>query len=629
MKIKRIISLILACFMVVSILSACSVVGNALPSNVKDDGRFIYSVVRSSANNKSNIETAVKDIRSAIKNAFGCNVTVGKDGVIEDTDENYEILIGDTNREESAIAKERLINNRENYAGDFIIAVINDKICIQAIADNMFEVACQWFINTFCASADSWEYLNTEYQFIYEAPIKNVIEGNSINYVNGNNLGTYSVVLPRRCSYMVGMGAEKFTEFYREFGFDVPNYEDNVNREVEKEILFGDCDRQASKSVKVEGDNYIIKVIGNKIVIKGGNDLATYRGWLAFMTEVEKAKAGNAINWSDGYTVNGKYDAAEKDIYTLTFNDEFDGSVVNLNKWGEYANFTTTYNAASQLGGTQHRTGLLKKSTYQGSFRTPVFQSDGTIKLVAQRIGNDFFAGHISTFYTMIMRYGVFEIRAKVAPAPVCHSWWFNGSYSDSSDFQKRFGVEQFRYAMTEIDVCETYGSDKNYGATVHRWWGNNPNSNGQNTVEGHLSIGFWPHFNRTGERSLYYNLYDRYGELFSDNYNTWVLYWDGECMKFGFNGKIYSYYYYSEDTAAPIHCLMNYLNLSLNFGSATYGATYDKNNHGDYYETEIDYVRIYQNEALSSQMIYAWPQNVSNGTRKIVFPNNPVGGAY
>ena len=85
----------------------------------------------------------------------------------------------------------------------------------------------------------------------------------------------------------------------------------------------------------MEGDNYVIKVVGKKIVVKGGNDLSTRAACDRLLDEIKKAEDGNGFNWSDGYVLNGKYEESEN-TYKLTFNDEFNGSAVDYSKWGKY-----------------------------------------------------------------------------------------------------------------------------------------------------------------------------------------------------------------------------------------------------------------------------------------------------
>ena len=49
-----------------------------------------------------------------------------------------------------------------------------------------------------------------------------------------------------------------------------------------------------------------------------------------------------------------------------------------------------------------------------------------------------------------------------------------------------------------------------------------------------------------------------------------------------------------------------NYINLGQGMGGKNYGKVYDKNEHSDYYETLLDYVRIYQMESMGSRMVWA-----------------------
>ena len=63
--------------------------------------------------------------------------------------------------------------------------------------------------------------------------------------------------------------------------------------------------------------------------------------------------------------------------------------------------------------------------------------------------------------------------------------------------------------------------------------------------------------------------------------------------------------------------------------GSANYGYTYSKDKHEDYYEHKIDYIRLYQTDAINSQLVTAWPETQANGTPTIRYPENTLGNAY
>ena len=98
MNIKKIIAIILSVLMVAS-LAACAGT-NAAPvaSGVNEDGRFVYTVVRSGEKTIPVVEDAAKAVRAAIKDNFDVGVTITKDTAYEDFEGNLEILVGDTKR---------------------------------------------------------------------------------------------------------------------------------------------------------------------------------------------------------------------------------------------------------------------------------------------------------------------------------------------------------------------------------------------------------------------------------------------------------------------------------------------------------------------------------------------------
>lgn len=624
MKMKNIICLILAVVMVAS-LSACA--SAAVPSGVDEQGRFVYAVVRAGENVVAQAETAAKDIRSTLKDNFECKITIAKDHSREDFDENYEILVGDTNREESAEAKQRLLDNRDNNASDFIVAVINDKVCINAITDDMITVAADWFIYTFCGSPEDWSTLKKDYEYIY-APEAQPMG----NMVNGVNLGRYAVVLPRKTSLMVGMAADEFVDLYYEYDYIINERED-IDEALEYEILFGDCDREASKSVSVEGDNYVIKVVGNKIVIKGGSVLATWRAAQAFMEEVKKYEGqATGFNWSDGHTINGKYDANEEGTYTLNWYDEFEGSKIDYTKWGDYKNEAARTPTASALGGKLYNNNLFGESLYTGSDKNKnlIYQSDGYLVCGTQRVNDvDFFESYVSTYWTMTYKYGVLDIYSQLAPDPAYTTYWLNGDLG-GKEYTDRFGITQNRVCFTEVDILENYSRDYEYGSTVHWWW-TDYKADGTKMYEmGHKGLGGSVKYKKGSKNSSYliYNK-EKYGDLLPDDFHMYSMYWDDKCMKFAFDGKVFLNYQYTDNESVSVHCLMNYFITSCGMGNASYGHTYDKDDHGDYYEHKMDYIRLYQTDSINSQLITAWPQKQEKGTATVFYPENSIGNEY
>ena len=634
MNIKRILSVIIATVMVISVLSACSAAGGAsVPFAVDESGRFIYAVVRPHDSNLTE-ESGAKDIRAAIKENFEVGVTILKDSAITDFDGNYEILVGNTDREESAIALQRLEENRPNNAYDFIVASINEKIVIQAKGEETLAVATGWFVKTFCQSADTWAMLEKDYEFIYE---HETLATSDVNAINGIDLGLYTVVLPVRTSYLTGMYAEDTINFYSKFGYKMEKIED-IDPAVKNEIIIGNTTRPESQAVEVEGDNYVIKVVNGNVVIKGGSDLATWRAAKHFYDEVMKIKEGKALNWSDGFIINGKYDSKEEGAMTLNWNDEFNGSSIDFNKWGEYAGMATQ-TETSGLGGFKCWQTPLGNSPYNNrptadQLKTLIYQSGGYMHLATQRLNEiDFVGGQISTDYCMTFRYGVVEVYSKLPPVPCSLGYWINEAMMNSADatFADRFGgIKQARTCFTEVDIIENFGSSTSFNANVHRWWTDHNLSNGMGTGSGHDSLDGSKYSGKAKNNKKKVYDTERYEGDLSTDFHYYNMYWTEDFMKFSFDGKTFLDYQFDADpTGVGPYCLMTYFVTECQMGDASYGATYDPKEHEDYYEHIIDYIRIYQSEPSGAQLITAWPQLQEEGTLKITYPNNPINGTY
>lgn len=619
MKIKSIICLALIFIMVAS-LTACTV--STVPSGIDDEGKFVYNVVRSGEASIDQ-EDAAKNLRTAMKENFNCKITIIKDDAYEDYDGNYEILIGDTNREESAKAKEILLNNRVNNAKDFIVKVIGDKICINSVTDEMIGTAVDWFIHTYCQNLDTWSLLKEDYQFIYNHKSEEII-----HTVAGKNLGTFTVVLPRKTSVLVGLATDEYIDHFTNLNYDVKEHDD-VDNEDEYEILIDDTSRKESKEIKVEGDNYVIKVVGKKLVVKGGTHLASWRGMKAL---VALLNTNESIEWTDGYTINGKYDANENGTYTLNWYDEFDGNSIDYNKWSDYGNEANKTPGSSSLGGKTYKENVYNYCQYNGNDKPEklIYQADGILHMGTKRVNDiDFVGTRLSTFWTMTYRYGAIDVFINMSENPSHVSLWLNAANVGIESFEKRFG-NQNRTCMAEIDILENFSNDNMFAANIHRWWTENY-SDGTYKGSGHKSVMDGASKYAAGgpnSKRFDYNT-QKYGDSMTDDYHMISCYWDDKCYKFAFDGKVFCDYQFSDNDNANVFALLEYFLVSTDMGSATYGATYSKSEHKDFYESQIDYIRIYQTDAINSQMITTWPQHIENGTAKILYPEHSVGGSF
>ena len=624
MKTIRIISLILSICLMVSALSACSLFGGAkLPNTVGEDGKFIFKVIRSQ-NASDQAEEMAKVMRNTMRENFDCKVDIGKDETTEYDKDAYELLIGDTNRPESAEAKEVLANSRANTAFDFIVKVIGKKVCIQATNDEMISIAGAWFTETFCDSIEDWRLLTSDYEFIYSKEFEVVN-----NQVGGVDLGIFTLVKPLFGEYMALMEIEQFIDFYGQLGYNVV-YNDDVDKEEKYEILLGDCDREASKSVTVEGDNYVIKVVGTKIVVKGGNTLSTFRAIRHFMELVKAVKnGGEAINWNDGYVINGKYDANESGTYTLNWIDDFSGSKVDLSIWTGHISGTQS---STVLGGKQWRYGPANNHLFNNGDGPEMpgkmsYITDGKWAFEHYRVDKDFFCQGFQTMSSVVWRYGVAEISIQVPEAPSSVSLWFNlprSSWTLENGEVLDFGSGN---TFTEIDLIENYGHPNSFDACVHRWW-TEPSLDGLVNELAH-NVGLDPTF-LDKDSSTHYELpEEKYGAdgMADKAQHVYSWYWDKDTMKFAFDGRRWCTYNFTKTDAVSIHNLFTGFIIGSSFGNSSYGATW-KEGHPDYTIGYVDYCRVFQSDATNCQMLIG--KAGDNGpVTKVVYPNHTLYGTH
>lgn len=524
-------------------------IGDPLP-DVSDNGKnFSYTIIRPRTAS-TEIETLAKDTRSAIKKAFGATVRMTYD-VTEGSQSPYEILIGETDRAETQTAKKAMQSNRANYQLDFIIKVVNEKICIYAGNDEMLQKAVRYFNETFCSSKDGWRRLNTKTQIIYEAPIK------AYNHkIAGKALSTFTFVTPKSAEYIYSKDIWSIVEHISgNQGYELPVTDVRAAASA-NEILIGDISRAESKSVSVSGNDWIICVKNGKLVIKGGNSLSLSAGISAFYQLLVTAEnSGKALGLANGYKKTGTYKPANSD-YKLTWNDEFDAAKLDNYWWLDYSNSPYGNKSSSILGGSVIQTGTEGASLSNGSLNMKAFRKD-----------KDFYDGSISTNYTMMFRYGIMEIRAKMPAAPGGAAFWLNCANTGYGN-------------GAEFDILENFGSTKSFAANLHKWCGG----------DYHTSLDSDSIYRKT-KQYTFTDPFDANATL-ADDYHVYTLIWNDHQVMEAVDGKVFFTYEMREND--DVLRLPYYLIVGTAFGGSNYGFAW-KNGDPDEINLGIDYVRIYQ----------------------------------
>ena len=563
-KVISIISIALSVVMIFS-LSSCKK-DDKVPAAVKptdvslgkpvaDDGYFNYSVVRS---DKASDETEAlaKELRNTLRLNFEAKVTFAKD--TRDYDKNeYEILVGDTNRPESTAAKKLLEENRANNVRDFLVKVDGFKIVIVAITEDGLKNAVAFFENSFCKDEDTWYYLYNEYSFLY-APVYD----EATHTIAGEPLVSYKIITTAQNSRIVVDQIEQFTDNLNENSGILMNVEDDSAADTQYEIVIGNTGR-AQSAGKPKAGYYTIAVKDKKLVLTAGNDEALAGAVKKLNAMYSEAIANKtALVFDENYSITEKYEAGE-DGYKYVWGDEFNASLLNRSLW---VSQSAPYETVSCLG-----TRCMGRKA-EGCY---VRNGNAVIYATHDPKTDDFTHRQICTKGTHYFLYGCMEFRAKLAEAPAANALWYGTESPDGT----KYGATQ------EIDLLEDFGKP-GFAANIHRWWNSSIGS-------GHTSLD-----GGDFSKAKRYELPEG-GAPLSDDYHIFSFQWDPEVMNFCVDGKVFFSYDIGDDVDGkgvdvfntPMCTLM-----STTLGAATYGVKWTREDK-DYYELLVDYVRLYQRD--------------------------------
>lgn len=536
-----------------------------LPESVPfltENGDFAYTVIYSEKAS-GELENAVKEFRTNINKGLKCSAVAALDS---NADSGYEILVGETNRKDSISAVNKIRSNRVNCYDDFIVKVTGKKIVITGVSDAGTIKGVEWFTETFCASNKAWGFVRENYEFLYAPAYKLP----SIE-LSGTSIANYQLVYPKDMEYVYGRAIDDLNqklidEFHMELKRDDERYAAS-----DCEILIGDLNCAESKSVTPVKNEYVIRQIGRKLVIKASDSITLYYGIKAFANLIERAKETNKnLNLPNGFTERKAIDKANPAFYRLTLNDEFNSDELNLDMWSTYLNAKGT----SSLGGE-----YLQKGT------EIAYTKDGVLHIPAYVKGNDFWVSELTTKNSYWFKYGCFEVRAKMPINPSWAAIWLNSDY---------YGV------AAEIDVLENFASHDSFAANIHKWFTNN-------TWDGTT---IWPHTSLDGgefadAKRFFYNT-EKHKDTLTDDFHIYSVDWTEDYYRFAFDGVTFFTYDFSENPD-EIDAFRQKLYFIMGCGVGnTGGPKYDKEKHAKEFDFAVDYVRLYQVPEIS-ELVYGY----------------------
>ena len=223
-------------------------------------------------------ENVSRTLWSAIKEATSSFVSVSDDEINEEygfVENTYEILIGSTNREESADAATRHL---KYY--DYVIKYIDTKLVINAGSDEALGNAVDYFIENYvntntASTVDGWkEIMKLDYEYIYNSNIGTLT-------IDGVDISEFTI-----CSSIPTTKTDKFIAELLEKAGEKLTCPATITNHAH-EIIIGDCGKpEYDKAVEgLSGNEYVIDVIDGDLVIASASEAGLTHAMYAFYSE--------------------------------------------------------------------------------------------------------------------------------------------------------------------------------------------------------------------------------------------------------------------------------------------------------------------------------------------------------
>ncbi len=461
-----------------------------------------YSIIRAASLNET-LTAKCLDLYKAVRNK-ATEPTSVKNMLDSDSTasaDTYEILVGSTNRTESATALDHLIGTNNGRSEDFIIATVGKKIIIAAVNDNGLLAAIDYFLEN---------YTSSEYEGgIYYT---NLTETDTAITVGGVHLGQYRIIRPiYNFSYIAQARIDELINYAESnYFYSLGYYKDRTTNVYDNEIIVGSAERDGVESIQSR-DEYRITIRGNKVYLNGGSNEAVATA----VAEFSKLLAKGAITDADsvvGSTAEAlaAYDSASN--YKLTWSDDFDGNAIDRSKW--FQCYEGWYSSTGQNGRSSIRTNDPKY----------VYVADGKYFANAGFDDEKYYGNMLLTHDTMTFKYGYVEMSALLPHGSgLWTALWIDsrhiGAFNDPDD-----GL----YFDMEIDVNECFGNANMVAANCHRHATEFGGKNGAG------------HFSLDGQYSRDKIYYCPNNDNFNKEMHTFGCLWDEDEFTFTCDGEVY-----------------------------------------------------------------------------------------
>lgn len=521
---KRILALIFTIVMCLGLFVGCSgdsetVSNTSDPADVSTffstedvkyidaNGESVYRIIRPDGNEE--VASCTSYLFKQMKQKLGVNVKNTADS--SDGADAYEILVGETNRPETAKAKEYLINNVSGRYNDYIICTVGKKIVIYSRSNEGLMDGCEYFIENFVKP----EGIKGGISFAYAT------KGDFVDAkINGVNLGSFVFVKQRyNESYITQHQIEQANElFVNKTGYKLNIVEDH-NAASEYEIIVGNATRDGVNTVE-NRDEYSIVISGKRVYLNGGSPAAKA------MAVSEFAKLATAGPLTDADSVQSasysatvaNYDSSK--WYSTTWADDFDfveghETGIDLTKWA----FSTEGASAGHNG----------RNSKRAKTADMLIVENGMLNFFATYDDESYYGFKLYTKNKMTYRYGVLEMSAILPDSSPNSGFWI-------SLWANSYDPDNPAAYMTEVNVCEMFGNSASEASNLHGWL----KSNRRDYYESKWQPeGYAEHWSLDGSHSNQKKYYCPEGK-FNDGLHTFTYIWDENSCSFACDGNVY-----------------------------------------------------------------------------------------
>ncbi len=526
------------------------------------NGESVYRIIRPDGGDSSAAGTIFKQMKSTLGIVVK-NIVDATDGA-----DQYEILVGDTNRPESAQAKEYLIANVGGRINDYIICTIGKKIVIQGMSLEAITLASEYFTANFVKSEGIKGGIK------YTCATK----GDFVDInINGVPINKFVFVRQRyNLSYVTQVQIDEAIELItKKTGFKLNLVEDNIDA-AQHEIVVGDAKRDGVEEIP-NRDEFSIKVSGNKVYLNGGSPSS--KG----MAVSEFVKLIGTGNVTDQNSVKGSYNEAvasydDSKLYKTVWSDDFDApsdthpTGVDLNKWVFMNDGSTGHNGR-------------KSSRSQNPDH--LFVKDGMLNFYATYDAERYYGFKIVTKNKMEFQYGVLEMSAILPDSGSTGSFWI-------ALWAATIHENNLTAFNPEINVVEMFGNSASYAANMHGW---------ANKFQMDYYNSYWApqgvkdHWSLDGKYSNDKKYYCPEGK-FNDGLHTFSYIWTKDLCSFACDGNVFfslnpnEKQQWTETFAQPLYII---LSQATSFKARETCLTDDAPEWTTSNNFQIDYVHVYQ----------------------------------